>query len=132
MHAQLQQTHPAVRSSSTCSCRYGAGCGRPRPHSTCRSSSPCFNSCNGRGSCVAGICHCKPGFWGMDCALSRAPQGGVELLAGQGYVPRKDGVKVRATTCPLQTQLRHPSPVLHCDAAAPQLQPMPARCARKA
>ncbi|KAG2448653.1 hypothetical protein HYH02_006010 [Chlamydomonas schloesseri] len=62
--------------------------------SQCRSPSPCFNSCNGRGRCVAGICHCLPGFWGMDCALSRGADGGVQLLEGQGYVPRKDSIKV--------------------------------------
>ncbi|GFR41319.1 hypothetical protein Agub_g2003 [Astrephomene gubernaculifera] len=61
---------------------------------TCRETSPCFNSCNNRGKCVSGFCHCHPGFWGMDCSLSRGPDGGVELLAGQGYVPRREGPKI--------------------------------------
>jgi hypothetical protein len=29
----------------------------------------CLNDCNGRGNCVWGFCHCKPGFFGSDCAL---------------------------------------------------------------
>ncbi len=104
--------------------------------SQCREASPCFNSCNGRGRCIAGICKCDPGgppddlclsnchdltdsgcgllprrgvdnfaapclvaapcqgFWGMDCALSHGPDGRVELLAGQGYVPRSGAPKV--------------------------------------
>ncbi|GIL43551.1 hypothetical protein Vafri_1253 [Volvox africanus] len=61
--------------------------------SQCRKASPCFNSCNQRGRCVAGICHCQPGYWGMDCSLSWGPDGKVQLLEGN-YVPRKDGLKI--------------------------------------
>lgn len=35
-----------------------------------------------------------PGFWGMDCALSYGTDGRVEVLAGQGYVPRSGAPKV--------------------------------------
>ncbi|EFJ44782.1 acetylglucosaminyltransferase [Volvox carteri f. nagariensis] len=55
--------------------------------------SPCFNNCNQRGRCIAGICHCQPGYWGIDCAISWGPNGKMQLLDGN-YVERKTGVKV--------------------------------------
>ena len=30
----------------------------------------CPNQCNGRGTCAYGFCHCRRGFWGLDCSLS--------------------------------------------------------------
>ncbi|KAK3271414.1 hypothetical protein CYMTET_20234, partial [Cymbomonas tetramitiformis] len=35
----------------------------------------CPNSCNHRGECVHGFCHCQQDFWGMDCSLSAAVDG---------------------------------------------------------
>ncbi|GLC66435.1 hypothetical protein PLESTF_000427100 [Pleodorina starrii] len=54
----------------------------------------CLNGCSGRGQCVAGFCHCKPGFFGTDCALSMGPDGKPALLADRGYVPRTRGPRV--------------------------------------
>ncbi len=65
---------------------------------TCsRTSEPgmCVNACNGRGKCIGGFCHCKPGFYGVDCALSLNPgTGKPELLAGQGYTVRSSGPRI--------------------------------------
>ncbi|GFR49303.1 hypothetical protein Agub_g11325 [Astrephomene gubernaculifera] len=66
----------------------------------------CLNACNYRGRCIAGFCHCSPGFFGADCALSLAPEaaGGsgsgftaaaaVEILAGQNYTLRASGPRI--------------------------------------
>ncbi|GLI68736.1 hypothetical protein VaNZ11_013227 [Volvox africanus] len=59
----------------------------------CRMDHACLNNCNQRGKCIAGMCHCQPGYWGMDCAISWGPNGKMQLLEGH-YVPRKRGVKV--------------------------------------
>ncbi|GIL72456.1 hypothetical protein Vretimale_4167 [Volvox reticuliferus] len=59
----------------------------------CRKESECFNNCNQRGKCIGGMCHCQPGYWGMDCSISWGPNGKMQLLEGN-YVPRKTGVKV--------------------------------------
>jgi hypothetical protein len=32
----------------------------------------CPNSCNGRGACKQGFCHCALGYFGRDCSRSRA------------------------------------------------------------
>ncbi|KXZ45290.1 hypothetical protein GPECTOR_56g386 [Gonium pectorale] len=48
----------------------------------------CLNSCNRRGTCVAGFCHCNPGHYGADCSLSLGPDGKPVLLAGSGYTTR--------------------------------------------
>ncbi|KAG2443675.1 hypothetical protein HXX76_002023 [Chlamydomonas incerta] len=61
----------------------------------------CINNCHGpsRGTCVAGFCHCKPGFFGNDCALSMAPAGPrgtltPAVLTDRGYTPRAAGPRV--------------------------------------
>ncbi|KAG2452459.1 hypothetical protein HYH02_002701 [Chlamydomonas schloesseri] len=78
----------------------------------------CVNGCNGRGRCVGGFCHCRPGFFGADCSLSlslsravpaaaagaddssssssssTAARPAVELLAGQGYAVRASGPRI--------------------------------------
>ncbi|GLC58436.1 hypothetical protein PLESTB_001358800 [Pleodorina starrii] len=53
----------------------------------------CINGCNQRGQCVGGFCHCAPGFYGSECALSLG-RGGDRvgrpvLLAGSGYRTRE-------------------------------------------
>ncbi|KAG2498002.1 hypothetical protein HYH03_004261 [Edaphochlamys debaryana] len=65
------------------------------PH-TCEATNRtlCLNRCHEQGWCEGGFCHCKPGFYGADCALSVGPDGLPKLLAGQGYRERKRGVKV--------------------------------------
>ncbi|KXZ41223.1 hypothetical protein GPECTOR_636g743 [Gonium pectorale] len=97
--------------TETCECpliRHGPDCSIPLPDplpackanshnaASCFSTSRslCLNGCNGRGWCEGGFCHCQPGFYGTDCALSVGPDGQPELLAGQGYAPRREGVKV--------------------------------------
>ena len=32
----------------------------------------CPNSCNGRGNCSQGFCHCLKGYFGRDCSRSKA------------------------------------------------------------
>ncbi|GFR45773.1 hypothetical protein Agub_g7227 [Astrephomene gubernaculifera] len=62
----------------------------------------CINECNGRGSCVGGVCHCYPGYFGSDCALSidydgsqggRGPNATV-LLAGLNYSANPRGPQI--------------------------------------
>ncbi|KAG2430415.1 hypothetical protein HXX76_009940 [Chlamydomonas incerta] len=48
----------------------------------------CVNACNKLGTCVAGVCHCKKGYYGIDCALSMGQDGKPVLLAGKGYATR--------------------------------------------
>ncbi|EFJ44864.1 hypothetical protein VOLCADRAFT_94896 [Volvox carteri f. nagariensis] len=59
-----------------------------------RDQTQCLNSCHGRGWCEGGFCHCHPGHYGADCALSLGPDGRPELLSWQGYTPRQHGVKI--------------------------------------
>lgn len=33
----------------------------------------CPRNCHGNGECVSGVCHCFPGFHGMDCSKGRRP-----------------------------------------------------------
>lgn len=83
----------------------------------------CVNGCNGRGRCVGGFCHCRPGYFGADCSLSLAadaadgssttsttstsdgsgssssassgsPRPAVEILAGQGYTVRRSAPRI--------------------------------------
>ncbi|KAG2486865.1 hypothetical protein HYH03_014548 [Edaphochlamys debaryana] len=54
----------------------------------------CLLDCHGRGTCVAGWCHCQPGAYGADCALSTGPGGRPALLPERGYVPRRTGPRV--------------------------------------
>ncbi|PNH00099.1 hypothetical protein TSOC_014095 [Tetrabaena socialis] len=63
---------------------------------TCHSHarSLCLNGCNLNGWCEGGFCKCKPGSYGADCALSTGADGRPVLLAGQGYAPRRQGIKV--------------------------------------
>ncbi|KXZ44080.1 hypothetical protein GPECTOR_74g694 [Gonium pectorale] len=68
--------------------------GYPGLESCVSEANKCFNGCQGRGKCVAGFCHCRPGFFGADCALSMGPHGKPELLADQGYKPRARGPRV--------------------------------------
>ncbi|GFR41320.1 hypothetical protein Agub_g2004 [Astrephomene gubernaculifera] len=94
-----------------CECplvRHGFDCSIPLsdPNSQCKAYSHnskscdsrdktlCLNSCNGQGWCEGGFCHCKPGFYGADCSLSTGADGRPQLLAGQGYVPRREGPKI--------------------------------------
>jgi hypothetical protein len=39
----------------------------------------CFNRCSGRGRCIEGFCHCRPGAFGIDCSLSLGPDGTPEV-----------------------------------------------------
>ncbi|KAI8466470.1 MAG: exostosin family-domain-containing protein [Monoraphidium minutum] len=51
-----------------CACWHGyegAGCEATQ-------QAACVNGCSGRGACIGGFCHCSAGFWGRDCARSRA------------------------------------------------------------
>ncbi|KAG2488217.1 hypothetical protein HYH03_013211 [Edaphochlamys debaryana] len=58
----------------------------------------CVNSCNQRGSCINGFCHCFPGYYGADCSISMdwdaspAPQ--PVLLQGLGYEINPRGPKI--------------------------------------
>jgi len=63
---------------------------------TCEDGHPtlCVNACNGRGACMGGFCHCKKGYYGLDCSLSSNPSGGVDILSGQGYKPSSRGPKI--------------------------------------
>ncbi|KAL4427669.1 hypothetical protein ABPG75_001758 [Micractinium tetrahymenae] len=45
----------------------------------------CLNACNSRGDCYGAFCHCYPGYFGQDCALSVRPDGAAAILDGQGY-----------------------------------------------
>ncbi len=42
--------------------------------------------CGGRGTCISGFCHCRPGHWGLGCARSTAYAlpGGVPGAGGVG------------------------------------------------
>uniref|UniRef100_A0A3B3R151 Teneurin-2 n=1 Tax=Paramormyrops kingsleyae TaxID=1676925 RepID=A0A3B3R151_9TELE len=40
----------------------------------------CPQNCHGNGECVSGVCHCFPGFHGMDCAKAACPV----LCSGNG------------------------------------------------
>lgn len=33
----------------------------------------CPRNCHGNGECVSGVCHCFPGFHGIDCSKGRRP-----------------------------------------------------------
>ncbi len=57
--------------------------------------------------CRGGFCHCKPGYYGADCALSSGIQGQPVLLAGQGYVPRQRGVKIFVYELPPELHVYH-------------------------
>ncbi len=48
---------------------HGAAC--ELQHSDARHIQSCINNCNGRGTCTYGFCHCKPGWWGLDCSSRR-------------------------------------------------------------
>eukprot|EP00198_Chlamydomonas_reinhardtii_P004447 XP_001693783.1 exostosin-like glycosyltransferase [Chlamydomonas reinhardtii] len=58
----------------------------------------CINGCHGptRGACVAGFCHCRPGYFGNDCALSLGGADGKTpvVLSDRGYTPRAVGPRV--------------------------------------
>ena len=45
-----------------------------------RTQQICLNQCNGHGDCNAGFCKCHDGWYGHDCAFSRA---GVKRTAGR-------------------------------------------------
>ncbi|XP_042558730.1 teneurin-2-like [Clupea harengus] len=40
----------------------------------------CPRNCHGNGECVSGVCHCFPGFHGMDCSKAACPV----LCSGNG------------------------------------------------
>jgi len=69
---------------------HGADCTEDRDADT----TPCVNDCNSRGACMAGWCHCKPGFYGADCSLSLGSSGRPQLLAGLGYRVRPQGPRI--------------------------------------
>ncbi|EFJ44781.1 acetylglucosaminyltransferase [Volvox carteri f. nagariensis] len=103
--------------------------------SQCRKASPCFNSCNERGRCVAGICHCQPGYWGMDCAISWGPNGKMQLLDGL-YKPRNGSIKIyvyelppnmTSWPCADLQQFLTPLPRAPSGPPAPSLSPYPTR-----
>ncbi|GLC45721.1 hypothetical protein PLESTB_000505900 [Pleodorina starrii] len=70
-------------------------------HGDCEHDPSCFNNCNQRGKCITGMCHCEPGYWGMDCSISWGPGGKPQLLEGR-YKPRKTGVKIYVYELPSQ------------------------------
>jgi hypothetical protein len=45
-----------------------------------KAESYCVGGCSGKGSCVQGVCHCEPPFFGVNCALFRTPQGVQRLM----------------------------------------------------
>ncbi|XP_076879023.1 LOW QUALITY PROTEIN: teneurin-2-like [Brachyhypopomus gauderio] len=59
-----------------------------QPHLTARcvtvsptdSVQECPRNCHGNGECVSGVCHCFPGFHGMDCSKAACPV----LCSGNG------------------------------------------------
>ncbi|KXZ46629.1 hypothetical protein GPECTOR_42g840 [Gonium pectorale] len=74
----------------------------------------CINECNDRGTCVGGVCHCYPGYFGSDCSLSidwDGTQGGggkpnaTVILAGLGYSPNPRGPRIYIYEFPPQFHL---------------------------
>eukprot|EP00899_Mesostigma_viride_P002817 jgi/Mesvir1/12536/Mv21633-RA.1 len=59
----------------------------------------CFGGCGGptHGTCLAGFCHCKPGYWGQDCSLTVGPHGAPALWwdveGGNGMTDPARGVQ---------------------------------------
>ena len=45
-----------------------------------KADSYCVGGCSGKGSCVDGVCHCAPPFFGVNCALFRTPEGVQRLM----------------------------------------------------
>jgi len=43
----------------------------------------CLSECNKLGQCDKGVCHCKPGFFGADCALFVGPDNKTHLIDDQ-------------------------------------------------
>jgi len=73
------------RSSARCVCRkgwQGHNCSEPDPKEACWFDP----TCGGKGTCVAGFCHCQPGYWGLACGRSSA------------WAPNKGSVVVPART----------------------------------
>mmetsp|Transcript_36676 Transcript_36676/g.92646 ORF Transcript_36676/g.92646 Transcript_36676/m.92646 type:complete len:581 (-) Transcript_36676:360-2102(-) len=54
----------------------------------CTRDYSCLNACNMRGKCMAGWCHCQPGYYGADCSLSLDDAGKPQLLAGTSWQTR--------------------------------------------
>ena len=54
----------------------------------------CLNSCNKKGKCISGFCHCEKGHYGADCSLSLDDDGKPALLADSGYKTRSKGPKI--------------------------------------
>ena len=48
----------------------GPSCATPE-----RAHTACLGNCSGRGQCMKGWCHCRPGFWGSDCSRDAAGRG---------------------------------------------------------
>ena len=67
---------PAFR----CNCQYDGFAG---PTCEIRTQQICVNQCNGHGECNAGFCKCHEGWYGHDCAFSRA---GVKRTPGGVYL----------------------------------------------
>jgi hypothetical protein len=66
----------------------------------------CPLDCSGRGTCLAGFCHCQPGFWGYGCARSKAYQSDGALRGC--HVVRPAMCRARWCTC-----VRGPIPASH-------------------
>ncbi|EFJ39797.1 hypothetical protein VOLCADRAFT_121779 [Volvox carteri f. nagariensis] len=63
----------------------------------------CINECNDRGTCVGGVCHCYPGYFGADCSLSidyegtepgSRGKGSTVVLAGLNYTANPRGPRI--------------------------------------
>ena len=66
-----------------CHCYYGAS------GSECQVDEPsaCYNGCSGHGSCVLARCHCRDGWWGLDCSREAArPRHFGRQLTGGGML----------------------------------------------
>ena len=62
-------------------CRCYAGFSGPKCErsSTARPLKACLNGCSGRGDCRRNWCHCRRGYFGVDCSLGQPADGGAAV-----------------------------------------------------